>query len=150
VKSKKIYFVLFGLVLAALSGCAAGPGVTKAADESAIRTRAVERWELLIAHKAEKAWDYLTPGYRTTKPRQAYADEMNSRGMRWTKVTFASQECDVDTCKVSLMVGYTVDLGGLAGRVGSASPVVETWVKIKGSWYYLPEQLQPSKLGGNS
>jgi hypothetical protein len=147
VKSKKIYFVFFVLVLAALSGCAAGPGATKAADESAVRTRAVERWDLLIAHKAEKAWDYLSPGYRETKPRDIYAAEMNSRGMRWTKATFESQICDGDLCKVHLLIAYNVDLGGPVGRVGSLSPVEESWIKVKGQWYFLPDQLQPSKLG---
>jgi len=156
VKSKQVYFAPFvAMLLLALSGCMSGGGVKPAAggkdeDVSVIRARAVERWDLLIAHKAEKAWDFLTPGYRETKPRAAYAEEMNGRGIHWSKVTFGSQECDADTCKVRLLVDYNLNLGGLAGEVKSASPVTETWIKVKGRWYFLPEQFQPTKLGKES
>ena len=151
-KSKQVYFApIVASALLALSGCMSGvQGGGKDEDSSVVRTRAVERWNLLIAHKADKAWDYLSPGARETQAREAYAAEMNGRGMRWTSVTFGSQECDADTCKVSLVVGYNLDLGGLAGRVGSAGPIVETWIKVKGRWYFLPEQFQPTKLGKES
>ena len=148
-KSRQVYFAPFVAALLALSGCMSGGGV-KQEDDSVLRARAVERWDMLIARKADKAWDYLSPGYRETKPRDAYAEEMNNRGIRWSKVTFGSQECDADTCKVRLLVNYNVNLGGLAGTVGSTGPVVETWIKVKGRWYFLPEQFRPTKLGKES
>jgi hypothetical protein len=159
-KSKKLYLLQFcaALALLALGGCVTGVKnqdssakgqSVKSQDNSAIRMRSVERWDFLIAHKAEKAWDYLSPGYRETKPRDAYAKEMNGRGVRWSKVHFGSQECDADVCKVRLSVDYTVNLGGPAGNVESMGLVVETWVKVKGTWYYLPDQFQP-KLGKES
>jgi len=93
VKSKQVYFATFAAAALLLSGCMSGGGTKpqgsegKAEADSVLKTRAVERWDLLIARKADKAWDYLTPGYRETKPRQAYAEEMNGRGIRWSKVT---------------------------------------------------------------
>jgi hypothetical protein len=153
VKSKKFHFSYLSTLFAAavLAGCAAGSGGgTKGDDSSVLRTRATERWDLLIGHKAEKAWDYLTPGYRETKTREQYAEEMNNRPVVWTKVTYGSQDCDADTCKVHLVVDYKINMGGMAGTVKSIAPLVETWIRVKGTWYYLPEALQPSKLGGNS
>src|SRR5262249_35639511 len=154
VKSKKIHFGCLStlLAMAALAGCASGGGAsaTKNDDPSVLRTRAIERWDLLIAHKAEKAWDYLSPGYRETKPRAAYPDEMTTRQWRWDKVMCTWQECHSDVCKVHLTVDYKIDMGGLAGNVKSLAPVNETWIRVKGGWYFLPEQFQPTKLGGNS
>ena len=149
-KSVKLYFApIVAFAVLAVAGCGSMGGVKGESDE-VLRTRAVERWDLLIAHKADKAWDYLSPGFRETKPREAYAAEMNNRGLHWTKATFQSQACDADTCKVRLMVNYNVDLGGPVGRVGSLSPIEETWIKVKGHWYFLPDPLEPAKLGGNS
>lgn len=151
----KVYFAtLFAAVagFSLLGGCAstgASGGGVKGESADVLHTRAVERWDLLIAHKAEKAYDYLSPGFRETKKREIYADEMNNRGVRWNKVNYGSQECDGDTCKVHLFVDYKIDMGGPAGKVPTSSPVTETWVKIDGRWYYLPEQ-RASKLGGNS
>src|SRR3569833_1520067 len=103
--------------MAALAGCAAGPSKPgkPSKDESAdvIQQKSVERWNFLIAHQAEKAYDYLSPGYRSTKSREAYAKEMNDRPIRWTKAAYARQQCDGDTCKVSLTVNYSVRLPGM-------------------------------------
>jgi hypothetical protein len=148
VKSKNVYLLQFGalLVLLALTGCMT---TVKDQDSSVVQARAMERWDFLIAHKAEKAWDYLSPGYRETKPRDAYAQEMNGRGIRWSKVHFGSQQCDADVCKVRLSVDYAVTLGGPAGKVQSMGLVVENWVKVKGQWYFLPDRFKP-KLGKES
>jgi hypothetical protein len=149
VKSKKVYFFPRAalLVLLVLAGCVAG---VKNEDSSVIKTRASERWDLLIAHHAEKAYDYLSPGYRATKTRDDYATEMNHRGIQWSKVNFVSQECDADLCHVHLGVDYTINLGGLVGKTKSVGMVVETWVRVKGQWYFLPDQFQPTKLGKDS
>ena len=153
--TEKVYFARFlaFAALAALAGCAAGPS-KPAKDESTdvIQQKAIERWNFLIAHQAEKAYDYLSPGYRATKSRDAYAKEMNERGIRWSKVTFSNQQCDADACKVHLIVDYKLKMPGATGTVGSFSPLTETWLKTDGHWYYLPDALQSDKLQekGNS
>ena len=156
--TEKVYFARFlaFAAIAALAGCAAGPAKPgkPAQDESAevIQQKSVERWDFLIAHQAEKAYDYLSPGYRSTKTREAYAKEMNDRPLRWTKATYNSQQCENDTCKVRLIVNYTVKMPGIPQSTKAFAPLVETWIKADGRWYYLPDALTPSKLQehGNS
>lgn len=146
-KSKQVYFAKIGVLIAlfALAGCMTG--VKQDEDASVLKQRAVQRWGYLIDHQAEKAYDLLTPGYRATKTRDAYASEMNGRGLHWSKVYFSSQKCDADTCHVHLIVDYSLPMGGPAGTVKSSGFVVETWIKAAGHWYYLPEALTPAKLG---
>ena len=153
--TEKVYFARFlaFAAIAALAGCAAGPA-KPAKEESAdvIQQKAVERWNFLIAHQADKAYDYLSPGYRSTKTREAYAKEMNDRPIRWTKASYTSQQCDGDTCKVRLIVNYTVRLPAMTQNTNAFAPLVETWIKADGRWYYLPDALTPGKLEqhGNS
>jgi hypothetical protein len=150
--TEKVYFARFLSFAAfvALAGCTAGP--TKpgapAKDESAdvIQQKAVDRWNFLIAHQADKAYDYLSPGYRATKTREVYAKEMNDRPIRWTKATYNSQQCEGDTCKVSLIVNYSVKMSGMPRSTDAFSPLVETWIKTGGHWYYLPDALSSGKL----
>jgi hypothetical protein len=129
----------------ALSACTAP--VKKSEDSSVIRERSVERWNLIIAHQPEKAYDYLTPGFRATKTREEYARETNARGVRWDSVTYSSQECSGDTCKVYLGVGYKLPMGGPAGTVKSVAPRVETWLLVDGRWYFLPDPVRSTKPG---
>jgi hypothetical protein len=147
--TEKVYFARFlaFAAIAALAGCAAG-AAKPAKEESAdvIQQKSIERWNFLIAHQAEKAYDYLSPGYRSTKTREAYAKEMNERPLRWTKATYGSQQCDGDTCKVRLVVNYAVRLPAMTQNTNAFAPLVETWIKADGHWYYLPDALNSGIL----
>ena len=70
-------------LLVALAGC--NTNKDPAAD---VEKRATERWNFLIAHQAEKAYDYLSPGTRETQTRERYAKSMNSRPVQWTQAKF--------------------------------------------------------------
>jgi hypothetical protein len=145
--SKKVYFaqIVAALALGLLAGC--GPTTpTKPPSGETLQERAVKRWNFLIEHKAEKAYDYLTPGFRATKSRDVYAREMNGRGIKWEGVTFNSEECEADTCTLRLFIDIEIDMTGSVGHVKSSSPVVETWIKEGGNWYYLPDATQSPKL----
>ncbi len=149
--TKKVYFstLLAFFALAALGGCATTGSGAKADDSAVIKVRAEERWNYLIGNKAEKAYDYLSPGYRATKSRDDYAREMNGRAMRWTSARYISQNCDKDSCTVMMSIGYKINMGGPAGNVATTGPVTETWVRSGGKWYVLPDALQPTKLQGH-
>ena len=145
--SRKVYFaqIVATLSLGLLAGCGTTTP-TKPPSNETLQERAVKRWNFLIEHKAEKAYDYLTPGFRATKPRDEYAREMNGRGVKWLDVTFNSEECKTDTCTVRLLVNIEIDMAGAAGHVKAISPVVETWIKEDGNWYYLPDATRSPKL----
>ncbi len=121
----------------ALAGCNTNKDAT--AD---VEKRAVERWNFLIAHQAEKAYDYLSPGTRETQTRESYAAAMNTRPIRWTAAKFNRKECDADRCKVYIDVTYSLAMPG-AGAIGkpieSTSTQSETWVRVKDDWYFLPK-----------
>ena len=121
----------------ALAGCNTNSDPT--AD---VEKRAVDRWNFLISHQAEKAYDYLSPGTRETQTRESYATAMNSRPVRWMAAKYNRKECDADRCKVYIDVSYSLTMPG-AGAIGkpieSTSTQTETWVRVKDDWYFLPK-----------
>ena len=129
---KPIAALSFGLVLG-LAGCA-----DKASPDNVDR-RSVERWNYPIAHQAEKAYDYLTPGFQATQARETYAAAMNSRPLQWKSAKFKSKECDAERCKVSIDVTYAMTLPGMGKPNDSTSTQHETWILVKGEWYFLPK-----------
>lgn len=117
-----------------LAGCA-----DKASPDNVDR-RSVERWNFLIAHQAEKAYDYLSPGFRSTQEREAYATAMNNRPLQWKGAKFKRKECDADRCKVEIDVSYLLVMPGALGKsVESTSTQSETWILVDGEWYFLPK-----------
>lgn len=134
----RLGLVAFGALALLLGSCSLGNKDSTAEVDK----RAVERWNYLIAHQAEKAYDYLSPGTRETQTRESYAATMNNRPVKWTGAKFNRKECDVDRCKVYIDVSYSVVMGGASatGRpVASSSTQSETWVHVDDGWYFLPK-----------
>jgi hypothetical protein len=128
---------LIGLALVLLAACST-PAV-KSDGNADVESRAVARWDALIAHHAEDAYDFLSPGYRATITREAYAKAMNNRPVQWKKVAYNRKKCDADRCKVYLAVTFSANVAaGLGGPIESVNPMSETWIRVKGDWYYLP------------
>jgi hypothetical protein len=123
---------LAALLLGSLSGCA-----NKASPDN-IDRRAVERWNYLVAHQAEKAYDYLTPGFRLTQTREAYAAAMNNRPVRWDAAKFKQKTCESERCKVDMDVTFSLMVPGSHKWTPATSTQSETWLLSNGEWFYLP------------
>ena len=134
--------VLVTLALTVLAGCATAPSGGSSAGKGAhgtLEERAVQRWQLLIAHKAEEAYAYLTPGFRATKSQADYARENNNRPVQWKSVQFLDKDCQEDSCTVRLTVDYTLPIQGVPNAKGFGV-LEEKWIKVSGGWYYLQGQ----------
>lgn len=140
-----MFKILRVLALAAMVVLAAAcsPGnVKKASSAATVEDRAVQRWEELIARRAVEAYDYLTPGYRQTHPKDVYVASMSSRPVVWKSVKFMRKECaDENTCTVYLVLVYELRIAaGIPGPVEGVSGEKEKWIRIKGVWYHLPDK----------
>ena len=130
---KPVVVFLLAASLLALAGCA------DKSNPDNVDRRAVERWNDLIAHQAEKAYDYLSPGYRATQTREIYATAMNNRPVKWKTAKFKDKKCDADRCKVDIDVTYSLAVPRAGKTATMASVQSETWILVKGEWYFLPK-----------
>jgi hypothetical protein len=137
----RVYLAAIAAILA--TACATQPREAAApVAEVPLEERAVQRWQFLIDRKPELAWDFLTPGVRSARSREKYAEEMGNRAVSWSKVTYRDKECDQpDSCTVRLEVEYRVVLPVTrVGEVNLASPLLERWLRLDGQWYHLPDE----------
>lgn len=139
-KTGHLYFLRAGLVIAAatLAACSSTGGSRKD-DGAVVEARALERWNFLIAHQAEKAYDYLSPGFRQTITREKYAEQKNDVAIRWKAAHVNGRRCDGDSCTVTVMIDTQVQMPGVGKPAPATLPVEEHWVKVERSWYYLPD-----------
>jgi hypothetical protein len=143
----KLLRILPFTVVVALASCASQPRPSSIEDV-AVSQRAVERWQHLIGGRADLAWDYLTPGVRSTKTRERYAEEMSDRPVKWKAVRFKSEDCTTETtCTVTLEVEYTVRMPVTGvGDVTVPADVNERWLRIDGQWFHLPADFEQGGL----
>lgn len=148
---------LFAAALAAalLSACG-GPAATRAdapadapkasaaAAVEGVEARAQRRWDLLVAGKADEAWEFFSPGYREIKSRETYAADIAVRPVHWTRATVKKSQCPAgeSICDVEVEVFFKMEstLPGV-GTLESSSPVAERWIETDGNWYFVPKEV---------
>jgi len=138
-RNKKVYFSRACILLTATTLAACGSTAVKKDEGSIVEARALERWNLLIAHQAEKAYDYLTPGFRQTITRDKYAEQKNDVALRWKAAHVGGHSCETDSCTVTVMVDTQVPMPGIGRAQPATLPAEEHWIKVGGTWYYLPD-----------
>ena len=155
----RFHLALCAALVVGLSGCAAGTGSSrpvspetgKAAEgtpEKIVLQRAQERWTLLVAGELAKAWDYFSPRYRSTMPREVWAANMAGRPVRWTKAKATEATCPAreDYCDVAIAVDYvTRSTLPQVGDIKGTAPVFERWIRVNGAWHLVPAEIASPK-----
>jgi len=139
IRSKTLSHIgAIGAALTALSllpGCA-GMGKT---PEQQVTERAQERLDLFVAGDFAQAYEYLSPGYRSSVTLQEYQRKSAAQPIAWSDAEVAASDCTENTCKLRISVEIVV-FGAVPGasRFETRSAVDENWIKSGRTWYMVP------------
>jgi len=128
------------LCLGLLAACAGMPKRSK--QPVALEERAQVRWDHLISGNWDEAYTYLTPGVREATNVDGYKSRLAFSQVAWTAAAVEESNCESeDRCTVNVKVHFDLR-GGLPGvpHLSSMHLVRETWLKLDGTWYYLPSR----------
>jgi len=119
-----------------LQSCAAAGKRTETIED-----RVNARWAALLGNDVATAYQYLTPGYRSSVSLDQYKRAIASRKMKWTSAKYIKSDCDENTCTVQVEIGFTV-YGVLPGvkSMDSSQFANETWILVDKNWYMIPPQ----------
>ncbi len=123
-------------LLLLLSACASTGG-----SKGSIEQRATERWDFLFSDNLTAAYDYLSPGYRSSVSLKQYQRTILLQRIKWTSAKYIESECAETSCKVKISIDYTV-YGALPGvkSFDGTQEIEESWVKVDGNWYFVPNK----------
>lgn len=134
-KNKTLIFraLFLASVIVVLTGCT-GPG---SEPEQPLDERVLARWSHMIERDFEAAWDYYSPGFRQTNPREDFARDMERRPVRWHEAEVVELSCDEDRCDVTVRITYQA-AGAPAGmgRMRIPRELEEQWIRLDGQWWY--------------
>lgn len=119
-----------------LTACAAAP----ASQPQSLAERAQARWDALLAQDFEKAYQFLTPGTRSSISMIDYTVAFRLRRVQYNSARYLDEECLDNACTVRMNMGYTLHnaLRGVPEFKGK-STIKEKWVRVDGNWWFLPE-----------
>jgi len=109
--------------------------------ENTIENRAAARWDALVSDDLAGAYEYLSPGYRSSVTSLQYQRQVLLNKVKWTAARYIASDCTETTCKVTISLDYTV-YGALPGvtSFNSTQEIEESWVKADGNWYFVPDK----------
>jgi len=119
-----------------LSSCA-----TTTRTENNIEERVTARWDTLLSSDLAGAYEYLSPGFRSSVTSLQYQRQILLSRVKWTGVRYIESDCIETTCKVKISLDYTV-YGALPGvkSFNGTQEIEESWVKADGNWYFVPDK----------
>ena len=130
--------VVLGLCcsLLLLSACATTPST-----ENVIEKRATARWDTLLSGDLAGAYEFLSPGFRSSVPSLQYQRQLLLNKVKWTGAQYIESDCTETTCKVKISLDYTV-YGAIPGvkSFDGTQEIEESWVKVNGKWYFVPNK----------
>jgi len=131
---RPLQLVLVACSLFLLSACA---GLID--KESQIEERVTDRWEALLSGNLAGAYEYLSPGYRSSVSSLQYQRAVLTQQLEYKSAKYVKSECEDTTCDVTVFVDFTVygAVPGVKSFDGSRN-IVESWVLVDGNWYIVP------------
>jgi len=124
-----------GVVVLMLSACAA-----TVPPEKAVEDRAMARWEALLSDDLAGAYEYLSPGYRSSVSSLQYQRSLLMKKVKWKDAEYLESDCVETSCKVKISLKYTV-FGAIPGikSYDGTKAIEESWVLVNGNWYLIPK-----------
>lgn len=119
-------------MITGLGGCSSPP------PEEVVGQRAVERWQALAQRDMEKAYGYLSPGYRAVNSLELYQARIGD-AVQWKGATVKNIACVDNTCDVTLTLRYRYATPPTGNYYEGERPMEEKWTQAEGQWWLLPE-----------
>jgi hypothetical protein len=114
---------------------------TTARTENTIEERATARWNAVLSGDLAGAYEFLSPGFRSSVSATQYQRSILLNKVKWTGARYLESECTENTCKVKISLDYTLH-GALPGvkSFDGTQTILESWVLSDGNWYLVPEK----------
>lgn len=98
--------------------------------EQAVKARAQERWDAMVAGQFDKAFEYLTPTTRSTLPIDVFRGRLG--GAKWHGAKVTGVVCEPEVCEVTV----TIDIDVLP-NLPYKQPISEKWLLVDGKWWFV-------------
>jgi hypothetical protein len=124
------------LVLLGAAGCAT---VAAGDQEDVVRKRAEARWKAIVDEDYQKAYGYLSPGFRQKVNLLGYWARFER--VKWSSGEVRKVECqDAEVCTVNVRAKFHFSGGGPIPAYDGDYEEDEKWIFIEGDWWYKPRR----------
>lgn len=111
-------------------------------EKNKLDNRVADYWNYKINKEFDKAYEFLSPGWKSSEPQEAYQQRMVASKVNWTKASFNKKECSQpDLCKVFIDIEYEFNMrAGGNTLMKVPTTVSEKWIMKDNRWYQVPDK----------
>lgn len=114
-------------------------GQTEKAPEEVVKARAEERWKAMVAGEYDKAYEFLSAGFRSRVSPQEYRNRFEGR-TEWTGTDIKSVECEKELCVASVVARFRFLGAPPFPPYDGETAEKENWIVADGQWWYVPRK----------
>ena len=129
------------MILSFLTHCA-GPQVVGEEEKAKLRDRINEYWQYRIKEDVEKAYQFEVPAFREKVSILQYVNRFKL--VKYLDAEVQEIEVKGREASSSSKLTYVIFLKAISGKKLSKLEK-EKWVKVKGTWYHVPEDFEMKK-----
>ena len=132
-KMNKLKLTYMVLPFVLLTGC-------MDSEKNKLDNRVADFWGHKINKEFDKAYEFLSPGWKSGEGKESYVRRMNNSKIKWLNMKLKEKTCkEKDLCTVISEIEYEYQFkGALSTNVIVPSDVKEKWIMIDNIWYQVP------------
>lgn len=92
----------------------------------------------MVAGDYEKAYGFLTPGFRGQESLEAYKGRFEGK-TKWLEAVMTGIECEPDVCEAEFSTKYRFLGAPPIPPMDVKGSLKEKWVHTQGEWWQLPK-----------
>lgn len=106
-------------------------------DVERVEARSQERLNLLMDGKVDKAYGYMTPGYRAANPVARFRADFAAGTSRFIDAKVTESSCEEDACSVTTLITYN-HVSSVSSKPFPVERVTkERWIKLDNQWWFI-------------
>lgn len=109
-------------------------------EKNKLDNRVLDYWNFKINKDYESAYDFLSPGWKSTENKEAFARRMKNSTIDWKSAKILTKECsETYLCDVSLQIEYEYMFKEAIGnKILMPTSLKENWLMQDNVWYNVP------------
>jgi len=114
-------------------------GQAEQSPDDLVKARAEARWEAMVAGDYDKAYDFLSAGFRSRVSPERFRGRFEGR-TEWTGTDIQGVECEEEICVAAVVARFRFLGAESFPAYDGETAEKENWLLTDGEWWHVPRK----------
>jgi len=111
-------------------------------EKNKLDNRALDFWKAKINKDFKTAYQFLSPGWKSSENEDSYVRRLESSRVNWVGVKLSKKSCSQsDVCTVTMIVDYEYLMtGSFSKNIKMSTQIKGNWIMKDNVWFNVPNE----------